>query len=59
MDYPYQYVPEDVAAQDRLPLEPAALKAFFQTTAEQVFGLAPAGHGEGRDMEAGLLLIGD
>jgi 5-carboxyvanillate decarboxylase len=39
MDYPYQYVPEEVTAQDNLPLDPAALRAFFQTTAEQVFGL--------------------
>jgi 5-carboxyvanillate decarboxylase len=39
MDYPYQYAPEEVAAQDRLPLDPPALKAFFQTTAEHLFRL--------------------
>ncbi len=39
MDYPYQYVPDEVTAQDNLPLSPAELRAFFQTTAEQVFGL--------------------
>jgi 5-carboxyvanillate decarboxylase len=39
MDYPYEYVPEEVTAQDNLPLDPAALKAFFQTNAEQLFGL--------------------
>jgi 5-carboxyvanillate decarboxylase len=43
MDYPYQYVPDEVTAQDNLPLDPAALKAFFQTNAEDVFGLPPAG----------------
>jgi 5-carboxyvanillate decarboxylase len=39
MDYPYQYAPEEVTAQDRLPIPAAELTAFFQTTAEQVFGL--------------------
>lgn len=39
MDYPYQYAPEEVTAQDNLPIPPGELKAFFQTTAEQIFGL--------------------
>jgi 5-carboxyvanillate decarboxylase len=39
MDYPYQYVPDEVTAQDSLPVSPGELKAFFQTTAEQLFGL--------------------
>ena len=39
MDYPYQYVPEEVTAQDQLPIGAAAKKAFFQDIAEQVFGL--------------------
>ena len=39
MDYPYQYAPDEVATQDSLPLSPGELKAFFQTTAEEVFGL--------------------
>ena len=39
MDYPYEYVPEEVTAQDELPLDAAAKKAFFQGIAEQVFGL--------------------
>jgi 5-carboxyvanillate decarboxylase len=39
MDYPYEYAPEEVTAQDELPLDAAAKKAFFQGIAEQVFGL--------------------
>jgi 5-carboxyvanillate decarboxylase len=39
MDYPYQYVPDEVRAQDDLPLTPAEKKAFFQTNAEELFGL--------------------
>jgi 5-carboxyvanillate decarboxylase len=39
MDYPYQYAPEEVTAQDQLPIDAAAKKAFFQGIAEQVFGL--------------------
>jgi 5-carboxyvanillate decarboxylase len=39
MDYPYQYVPEEVTAQDALPISDAEKKNFFQTTAEQVFRL--------------------
>ena len=40
MDYPYEYVPEEVTMQDQLPLDAAAKKAFFQDIAEQVFGLS-------------------
>jgi hypothetical protein len=36
-DYPYQYEPEEVAAQDAMSVEDK--KAFFQTNAEKVFGL--------------------
>ena len=39
MDYPYEYAPGEVTAQDELPLDAAAKKAFFQGIAEQVFGL--------------------
>jgi len=39
MDYPYQYVPEEVTMQDRLPIDAAAKRAFFQGIAEEVFGL--------------------
>lgn len=39
MDYPYQYAPDEVAAQDCLPLATADLRAFYQTTAEDLFHL--------------------
>jgi 2,3-dihydroxybenzoate decarboxylase len=39
MDYPYQYDPAEVAAQDALEISDADKKKFFQTNAETVFGL--------------------
>jgi len=39
MDYPYQYVAEEVTAMDALPLSPAHRKMFFQTNAERIFSL--------------------
>ena len=39
MDYPYEYTPEEVTAQDALPVDAAAKKAFFQNIAEEVFSL--------------------
>jgi 2,3-dihydroxybenzoate decarboxylase len=39
MDYPYQFVADEVTAQDQLPLDPSDKKAFFQTNAEHVFRL--------------------
>ncbi len=39
MDYPYQYHAEEVAAQDAMNMSPQEKKAFFQTNAENVFGL--------------------
>ena len=39
MDYPYQYVADEVRAQDALPLSAADKRKFFQTNAEAVFGL--------------------
>lgn len=39
MDYPYQYVVEEVAAMDALPIAEAEKKAFFQANAERVFKL--------------------
>ena len=39
MDYPYQFVAEEVDAMDSLPLSEAELKAFYQTNAESVFRL--------------------
>lgn len=39
MDYPYQYVPEEVAVTDNLPIADAEKKAFYQGNAERVFRL--------------------
>jgi 2,3-dihydroxybenzoate decarboxylase len=43
MDYPYQFVRDEVLASDRLALAPAEKKEFFQGIAERVFGLASRG----------------
>ena len=40
MDYPYQFVPEEVKVTDDLPISDADKKKLYQTNAEQVFGLA-------------------
>ncbi len=37
MDYPYQYVPEEVTALDQMEAAPSVQKAFFQTNAERLF----------------------
>ncbi|WP_236791453.1 amidohydrolase family protein [Amycolatopsis sp. GM8] len=42
MDYPYEYVPEEVRMQDALPLTPPELKQFYQDIAIDVFGLDEA-----------------
>ena len=39
MDYPYQFVPEEVNVTDELPIGYENLKAFYQTNAERVFKL--------------------
>jgi 2,3-dihydroxybenzoate decarboxylase len=39
MDYPYEFVADEVRAQDQLPVGLAEKKAFFQTNAEKLFGL--------------------
>ena len=39
MDYPYQYVAEEVTAMDNLPLTPAQKHQFFQGNAERIFKL--------------------
>jgi 5-carboxyvanillate decarboxylase len=39
MDYPYQFVPEEVLVTDNLPISGDELRAFYQTNAERVFGL--------------------
>jgi 5-carboxyvanillate decarboxylase len=39
MDYPYQFVPEEVRTTDELQIEPEALAAFYELNAQRVFGL--------------------
>ncbi len=39
MDYPYQFVPEEVTTQDNLPLGADDKRKFFQTNAERLFSL--------------------
>lgn len=39
MDYPYQFVVDEVRTQDRLPIGPGERKAFFETIAADVFDL--------------------
>ena len=39
MDYPYQFVPEEVRVTDALPLSHEDHKAFYQTNAQRLFGL--------------------
>jgi 5-carboxyvanillate decarboxylase len=39
MDYPYQFVPEEVKVTDNLPISAADKKKFYQTNAEKVFDL--------------------
>ena len=42
MDYPYQYIPEEVGMQDDLPLSAEEKKQFFQDNAIRVFHLDEA-----------------
>lgn len=39
MDYPYQFVSDEVLASDAMPMSAADRKKFFQTNAERAFGL--------------------
>lgn len=39
MDYPYQFVPEEVKVTDDLPISDADKKKLYQTNAERVFAL--------------------
>lgn len=39
MDYPYQFVADEVKASDSLPLDAEEMRAFYQTIAEKVFSL--------------------
>jgi len=43
MDYPYEYLVDEVRWQDDLPLTVAEKKQFYQTIAEDVFGLPKEG----------------
>lgn len=49
MDYPYQFVPDEVTLTDNLPISAADKRKLFQTNAERVFGLkvAEAAHQTG------------
>ena len=47
MDYPYQFVPEEVKVTDDLPISAADKKRLYQTNAEQVFDL-PTVHSAAR-----------
>jgi 2,3-dihydroxybenzoate decarboxylase len=40
MDYPYQFVPEEVKVTDDLPISDADKKKLYQSNAERVFALA-------------------
>jgi len=42
MDYPYQFVPEEVKVTDDLPISVADKKKLYQTNAERVFALSAA-----------------
>lgn len=39
MDYPYQYVPDEVCHQDELPLDAVAMREFFEGIATRLFHL--------------------
>jgi 5-carboxyvanillate decarboxylase len=39
MDYPYQFVPEEVAVTDNLPVSDADKKKLYQSNAEKVFNI--------------------
>jgi 2,3-dihydroxybenzoate decarboxylase len=39
MDYPYQFVPEEVAVTDNLPISAEDRKKLYQLNAERVFKL--------------------
>jgi 2,3-dihydroxybenzoate decarboxylase len=42
MDYPYQFVPEEVKVTDDLPISDADKKKLYQTNAERIFALPAA-----------------
>jgi 2,3-dihydroxybenzoate decarboxylase len=42
MDYPYQYVADEVRASDAVPMSAELRRRFFQTNAEELFGFTMA-----------------
>jgi 5-carboxyvanillate decarboxylase len=48
MDYPYQFVPEEVRVTDELPISDADKRKLYQTNAEKVFHLVGAREEAGR-----------
>ena len=42
MDYPYQYVPEEVAMLENLDMAPQVRQAFFQDNAQRLFKIPAA-----------------
>ena len=47
MDYPYQFVPEEVAVTDNLPISGDEKKALYETNAQRVFGLQDTASSDG------------
>lgn len=45
MDYPYQFVADEVDVTDALPVSDEELRAFYQTNAETLFALGPETRG--------------
>lgn len=41
MDYPYQFVPDEVTVSDNLPMSAQDKKKYFQTNAEKLFKIGP------------------
>jgi 2,3-dihydroxybenzoate decarboxylase len=39
MDYPYQFLPDEVKMSDALPISAEELRAFYETIATRVFKL--------------------
>jgi 5-carboxyvanillate decarboxylase len=48
MDYPYQFVPEEVKVTDELPVSEAVRLMLYRANAERLFGIALPGHSQAR-----------
>jgi 5-carboxyvanillate decarboxylase len=55
MDYPYQFVPEEVKVTDGLPISAADKKKLYQSNAERVFGIRSQGPARTADGSRGVL----